>query len=171
MRNAQEGRAPRSRVRVAAVLLFGLLLAGCVAPPEQRFVVRLFEAEGASVFLPVPLDDADEIPKFVKDAEFVKGRGTFAFTGSEHGPGIRFDVPLGGGDDVVFSGRTPGSLDLRLSTEVDGTAWVWSDREGVRASVVAGHTLEPDCPETLVEAAWGVPGWLDVPVVTGSRCA
>lgn len=158
-------------MRLVAVLLLASLLAGCVAPPEQRWVVRLQGAEGAQVFLPVPIDAEGEIPKFVKAAEFVKGRATFAFTESEHGPGIRFEVPEGGGDDVVFSGRTPGALDLALSTEANGTAWVWSDREGVEASVILGHTLEPDCPEAVVETVWGVAGWLDVPVIVGSRCA
>lgn len=170
MHKGQDAPGVRGRVRVVAVLALAVVLGGCVAPPEQRWVVRLRDAEGANVFLPVPVDEAGEIPKFVKAAEFVKGRATFSFTDSDHGPGIRFAVPKGGGDDVVFSGRTPGALDLTLSTAVNGTAWVWSDREGVAASVVLGHTLEPECPEAVVETAWGVAGWIEVPVVVGTRC-
>lgn len=185
--SAKSLRPMRRGVRAAAVVLLALLLAGCVAAPEQRWIVRLKQAEGANVFVPVPIDEAGEIPKFAKAAEFVKGRATFSFTDSDHGPGIRFEVPPGGGDDVVFSSRQPGARDLAFSTADDSavasgasdsadasagasSVWMWSDTVGVDVSVILGDTTLPDCREAVAEAAWDVAGWMEVPVIVGSHC-
>lgn len=157
----------RPPVLALALALAILSLAGCVKPAEERYVVRVFGGEGATVEVPVPLDAELKIPEFVQAVEFVQGRGTFAFVDTERGPGLRIQPA---DDTVTLSAREFGGRAFTLTLRENGTLWASSDRAGVNATLVVGHTEAPDCPETSAAWTWGAAGWVGADVSETKRC-
>ena len=158
-------------MRALPLLAALLFLAGCVAAPEQRYIVRVLGGQGLELDVPVPVDAEGAIPEFVYTLELQRGTTSFEFVDTEHGPGLRVVVPVNGGQDVILSARQVGAQPLSFTMRADAaTHWVRSTGP-VAVSVILGDTTAPRCPETSLDAAIENAGWARVPVRVESRCA